>query len=159
MDPSRRQITKIAREVGKFTQRTLRAESIGPAELDTIHVIRKNPGTTQAEVCKTLGTDKAAMARQVANLEAKGYVERRENPADGRSKLLYALPAADRLKDSKAHIEATCYQWLLDGLDEEDRTEFCRLLNEVYLRSKTESKAGFPHMEQAVNQEGSADAR
>lgn len=58
MDLTKRKITKIAREVSKFTVRTLRADGIGTAEFDVLHVIRKNPGITQAGVCKILGIDK-----------------------------------------------------------------------------------------------------
>ena len=46
MDNSQRKITKIAREVAKFAARTLKADGIGTAEFDVLHVIRKNPGIT-----------------------------------------------------------------------------------------------------------------
>ena len=46
MDITKRQITKIAREVSKFTVRTLRDTGIGTGELDVLHTIRKNPGIT-----------------------------------------------------------------------------------------------------------------
>lgn len=85
MDITKRKITKIAREVGKFTVRTLREDGIGTAEFDVLHAIRKNPGITQAGVCRIVGIDKGAVARQTANLEAKGYLIRKENPGDGRS--------------------------------------------------------------------------
>lgn len=62
MDLTRRRITKIAREVSKFTVRTLKAEGIGASEFDVIHAVRKNPGITQAEICRILGTDKGAVA-------------------------------------------------------------------------------------------------
>lgn len=52
MDHTKRKITKIAREVNKFTVRTLKREGIGSSELDFIHMVRKNPGITQGEVCK-----------------------------------------------------------------------------------------------------------
>lgn len=39
MDITQRKITKIAREVGKFTARTLRADGVGTAEFDLIHVV------------------------------------------------------------------------------------------------------------------------
>ena len=47
MDATKRQITKIAREVNKFTARMLKLDGIGTAEYDFIHVVRKNPGITQ----------------------------------------------------------------------------------------------------------------
>ena len=86
MDITERKITKIAREVSKFTVRQLREEGVGASEFDVIHAVRKNPGITQAGVCRITGLDKGAVARQAANLEAKGYIVRKDNEDDGRSR-------------------------------------------------------------------------
>ena len=152
MDATKRQITKIAREVSKFTVRTMRREGVGSGEFDVIHAIRKNPGITQAGVCEITGLDKGAVARQTANLEAKGYLIRRENPADGRSRLLFATEKAERLKNSKAHIESQFYEWLLEALSEEERAEFARLLDILYFRCKAEGKAEFPEMSKIIKE-------
>ena len=80
MDQSRRQITKIAREVTKFTVREMKAEGIGTAEFDFIHLVRHHPGITQTQIRDALKIDKGAAARRAASLEAKGYLVRRENP-------------------------------------------------------------------------------
>lgn len=157
MDGTKRQITKIAREVSKFTVRTMRAEGIGSGEFDVIHAIRKNPGITQAEVCRITGLDKGAVARQTANLEAKGYLERRENPEDRRSRLLYATQRAENLKNSKAQIESIFYEWLLEELPEGERETFEKTLEKLYRRSKAESKAEFPHVTQAVAERAGKD--
>ena len=60
MDRSERKITKIAREVSAFTVQTMKAEGIGTAEFDFIHLVRHNPGITQAEVRERLKIDKGA---------------------------------------------------------------------------------------------------
>lgn len=146
MDVTERKITKIAREVSKFTVRTLRAEGVGAGEFDVIHAIRKNPGITQAGVCRITGLDKAAVARQTESLEAKGYLRREQNPDDARSRRLYATEKAETLKSSKAQIESTFYEWLLEPLNADDRAELARLIDIVYQRCKAESKAGFPHV-------------
>ncbi len=150
MDITKRKITKISHEVSKFTVRTLRQDGIGTSEFDVIHAIRKNPGITQADVCRITGMDKGAVARQTANLEAKGYITRAENPGDGRSRLLFATQKAEELKNSKAHVEAAFYEWLIQPLDEDERKEFSRLLDIVYQRCKAESRAGFPEMEKII---------
>lgn len=62
MDQTGRKITKIAREVGKFTVQTMKEEGIGTAEFDFIHLVRHNPGITQTEVRETLKIDKGAAA-------------------------------------------------------------------------------------------------
>ena len=98
MDVTERKITKIARELSAFTVQTMKADGVGTAEFDFIHLVRHNPGITQAEICDRLRMDKGAAARRAANLEAKGYLVRRENPEDGRSKLMYATEKAESLR-------------------------------------------------------------
>ena len=119
---------------------------------DVIHAVRKNPGITQAEICRLLGTDKGAVARQTANLEEKGYLYRQENPADRRSQQIFPTEKAQLLKNSKAQIETICYEWLAEALTPEEQQEFARLLERIYLRSKAESKAGFPNLTQKVQE-------
>lgn len=154
MDKTERQITKIAREAAKLTVQTMRAEGVGTAEFDFIHLVRHRPGITQAEIREALKIDKGAAARRAASLEAKGYLVRRENPADGRSQLLYATEKAEALKTSKVNIETAFYAWLLEDLSPEDQREFCRILNTLYMRSKAQSRAGFPDVTERINREG-----
>ena len=109
-----------------------------------------NPGITQTEVRETLKIDKGAAARRAASLEAKGYLERKPNPADGRSQLLYATKKAEALKNSKASIEAVFYEWLLAELPEEEKNAFCETLDKLYWRSKNERRAGFVDVAELV---------
>lgn len=146
MDTTQRQMTKIAREVNKLVIQTMKTGGIGSGELDLIHLVRHNPGISQKEICAQLNMDKGAVARRTANLEHKGFLIRRENPADGRSQLLYATEKAESLKTSKAAVETVFYEWLLEELDPEEKASFTATLNKLYLRSKQESRSGFPHV-------------
>lgn len=146
MDKTGRQITKIAREASKLTVQMMKEEGIGTAEFDFIHLVRHNPGITQAEVREKLKIDKGAAARRAASLEAKGMLVREENPKDGRSRLLYATEEAEKLKNSKAQIETAFYEWLLQELPRDEEETFCRILNKLYARSKRESRKGFPEV-------------
>ncbi len=143
MDITHRQMTKIVREVSKFTVQTMKEEGIGTAEFDVIHLVRHNPGITQTQVRETLKIDKGAAAKRVANLEAKGYLIRRPNPEDGRSQLLYATEQAEKLKNSKAHIESVFYEWLLSELPQQEKQAFCQTLDTLYRKSKLQRQAGF----------------
>ena len=146
MDDTQRKMTKIAREVGKFTVQMMKEEGIGTAEFDVIHFVRHHPGATQTSMRETLKIDKGAAAKRVASLEHKGYLIRKPNPEDGRSQLLYATEKAEELKNSKAQIETAFYEWLLAPLPESDRAELTRILETLYLRCKAESQADFPEM-------------
>lgn len=158
MDMTERKITKIAREVSALTVQMMKAEGVGTAEFDFIHLVRHNPGITQAEVRERLRIDKGAAARRAASLELKGYLVRRENPQDGRSQLLYATPQAESLKNSKASIEAAVYEWLLSDLDDAEKAAFCETLDRLYRRMKDESRAGFPECRRLIEGEGENDA-
>ena len=153
MDGTERKITKIAREVSKFTVQTMKEEGVGTAEFDFIHLVRHNPGITQTQVRESLKIDKGAAARRAASLEAKGYLIRKPNPEDGRSQLLYATPKAEQLKNSKAHIEALFYEWLLAELPEEEKKSFSKTLGKLYLRSKKECRTGFLNVSRLVEEQ------
>lgn len=146
MDITERKITKIAREAEKLVLLALREEGVGTAEIDLIHALRHNPGCTQAMLAEILHADKAAIARRTKNLEAKGFLVRKANPNDRRSQLLYPTWRAETLKSSKAEIEAAFYEYLTTALSAEEANTFAALLDKVYTASKTESRAGFPHL-------------
>ena len=145
MDITERKITKIAREAEKLVLRTMRETGVGTAEIDLIHALRHNPGCTQAALAELLHADKAAIARRTKNLEAKGYLVRRDAPNDRRSQLLYLTEKAENLKSSKAEIEAAFYEYLMNTLTKEEAAAFAGTLNKLYAASKAESRAGFSH--------------
>lgn len=145
MDITERKITKIARETEKLVFLSLREEGVGTAEIDLIHALRHNPGCTQAKLAEILHTDKAAIARRTRNLEAKGFLLRREDPNDRRSQLLFPTEKAEEMKFSKAEIEASFYEYLMSCLTEDEAKTFAALLNKLYVMSKVESRGGFPH--------------
>ena len=158
MDITERQITKIAREAEKLVLRTLRETGVGTAEIDLIHALRHNPGCTQAALAELLHADKAAIARRTKNLEAKGYLVRRDAPHDRRSQLLYPTEKAESLKSSKAEIEASFYEYLTSALTPEEAAAFASTLHKLYRLSKTESRAGFPHFRKAAGGETDSEA-
>ena len=145
MDITERKITKIAQEAEKLVLRTMRETGVGTAEIDLIHALRHNPGCTQAALAELLHADKAAIARRTKNLEAKGYLVRRDAPHDRRSQLLYPAEKAENLKSSKAEIEAAFYEYLMNTLTKEEAAAFAGTLNKLYAASKAESRAGFSH--------------
>ena len=146
MDKTERKITKIAREAEKLVLLTLREEGVGTAEIDLIHALRHHPGCTQAQLAELLHADKAAIARRTKNLEMKGYLTRRDAPKDRRSQLLFPTEKAESLKSSKAEIEASFYEYLMETLPSEEADAFAATLHKLYTASKTESRAGFPHL-------------
>lgn len=146
-----RKITKIAREAEKLAVMELKRDGIGTAEFDLLHFIRHNPGSTQKDARDMLSMEKGAAARRCESLEAKGYIKRAENPEDKRSQLLYATEEAEKLRNSKADIENLFYSFLFEDIDPEKLEVFRQVLDEVYLKSKQESRMGFVSVRKRIH--------
>ena len=146
MENEGRKITKIAREVNKFILKSMKETDVGISEMDLIHLVRHNPGMSQSSVCLELNGEKGAIAKRVHSLEKKGYLIRKVDIADKRKHLLYATDKAYSLKNSKVDIESTYYEWLLETLSKEEKEQFLKLLDKLYINSKKESRTGFPHV-------------
>ncbi len=146
MDDTKRQITKIAREASRFTGKVLRDKGLGLSEYEFIHCVRHNPGISQAGVREKLGLDKAAVARRAANLEKKGYLERRADPKDRRGKQLFATEKSSDVNNAKVAVEEFFYEWLMQGLAAEEREVFLSVLDKIYWKSKTERREEFQNL-------------
>lgn len=157
MDITNRRITKIAREAEKLAVQAIRLDGVGTAEFDLVHYLRCHPGSTQAELREALHIDKGAAARRTASLEAKGFLRREENPADGRSQLLFATEKAEGLKLSLVSIEAIFYEWLAADLSEEDKAALVRILELLGRRAHKESRAGFPNVKKLLEERGAEE--
>ena len=143
IDVTKRKITKINREVSRLTAKVIKNSGVGTAEIDFIHVVRKNPGITQKRLGDILSADKGAVARQAVNLEKKGYIIRRQNPRDGRSQVLYATEKADKLKDLKARTEALFYGWLEEDLTRREKQRLESIIDKMYTKCREESRNNF----------------
>ena len=146
MDSTKRQITKIAREAGRFTGKVLKDTGLGLSEYEFIHCIRHNPGIRQEGVREKLGLDKAAVARRAANLEKKGYIVRKADPGDGRSKLLFATEKSDKVNNSKVAVEEFFYEWLMEDITGPEKDLFISVLDRIYWKSKVERREGFRNL-------------
>lgn len=145
-----RYMTKIVREMNKFTAMNGKMHGIGSSEADVIHLVRHHPGISQQEIAEELGIDKAAVARQCSNLEKKGYLIRKPSSKDGRAKALFPTAQAEELKNEKTNTEEIFYEWLFADLGEEERNTFFEILTKLYHRSKTESRGGFTHLREKL---------
>ena len=65
------------------------------------HLCRLGDGRTPMQIASAMQVTKATMTHTLAVLEARGFVETRSNPADGRSKTVY-LTASGRTFREKA---------------------------------------------------------
>ncbi len=78
--------------------------------------------------------------------------KQRDTLCAGKIRTITAVSCCTQRKRPKAceiprrPLSRRFYEWLLDELSESERDSFCRVLNDLYLRSKKEARAGFPEV-------------
>ena len=60
---------------------------------------------------------------------------------------------AEKLKNSKAHIETVFYEWLLSELPGEEKEAFCKTLDTLYWKSKWQRQKGFTDVAKLLEEE------
>ena len=120
MDPTRRRIRKIDRDVQRFVAKALGNTDLTLSDYDMIHTIEHRPGITQEQLRKKYAQDKSTIARRAAKLEAGGYIERRPHPGDGRRKQLYITDKGRAIRNAKVEAESFYFEWLTAELTPEE---------------------------------------
>ena len=94
------------------------------------------PGLSQEEIARALYVNKSTAARQIANLEKAGYVERRPSPDDRRRQLVYPT---ERALEILPEIREAVHGWndyLLDGFSEAERAQLQSMMEKVSERAR-----------------------
>lgn len=91
----------------------------------------ESPVRTQAALAEAIGADKTRIIPTLDELQAKGLIERRPDPADRRARLLAITEAGRALKDAvQAQIQRGEERWL-SVLPAAERRVFLRALHEM----------------------------
>lgn len=131
-EPIGKLISQIYRQNQRLLSRELMPYGIGSGgQYGFLKLILNNPGITQDQMTHEMKFDKATTARSVKNLEEAGYIERRIDPKDRRSSLIYptakAIEFAPALKMILADINTT----IVSGLTTEEVEHLFSLLHKI----------------------------
>ena len=115
---------------------------LGDAQFAYFLRICSEPGITQEQLSRALCIHKSNVARQVAVLEERGLVIRREEEGDRRLRRLYPTESAIRLLPD---VRATLRAWrehLAADLTDEERALFSALMEKVARRAVSYFESG-----------------
>jgi MarR family transcriptional regulator, transcriptional regulator for hemolysin len=84
----------------------------------------RNQGITQSELAEILEIEKPSLGRLLDRLEAKGWIERRADPADRRAKRLHLTGEVQALMRRLRALAAELRSDATDGLHEAERQRF-----------------------------------
>jgi DNA-binding MarR family transcriptional regulator len=81
------------------------------------HLVRVADGRSPLDIARAFQTPKASLTNTLAGLEARGLIETRPNPADGRSKLVFLTAAGRARREAAVAAIGPDVARLAEGLD------------------------------------------
>ncbi|MBN9107592.1 MAG: winged helix-turn-helix transcriptional regulator [Pseudonocardia sp.] len=102
-----------------------------PPQTGLLRAVAAAPGQSQQALAKVLGTPPSRLVALVDQLDERGLVERRRNPADRRLHALHVTSAGEKLlrriaEVGRAHDDAVCA-----ALDDDERATLRALLGRI----------------------------
>ena len=144
---------KINRWAQGYVARRTKDTGLTPSQIQALRHIGYHQTMSQQELVEDMGVDKAAVTRLVAGLEERGYVTRTADPKDGRAKVLQATDAALQVKDDVIALEEAYYNWLLEGLTDEQREGFSQALEILLARAREGRRSCYSELDACRKQE------
>jgi MarR family transcriptional regulator, transcriptional regulator for hemolysin len=105
----------------RFDQRARATHSMTRAQWIILSRLDRQPGISQNEMAAICEVEPITVARLVDRLEARGLVERRNDPSDRRIRRLHLLPAAKPILETINNARSLMNERLTAGLDEKTR--------------------------------------
>ena len=109
---------------------------------EKIYQLRTMAGISQEELSRFLCVNKSNVARTLAQMEERGFVERRSSPQDKRilqafptEKLLQQLPLVRQLSRDWNH-------YLTEGISDEEMAVFQQVLDRIVVRATEYEQKG-----------------
>jgi DNA-binding MarR family transcriptional regulator len=130
-------ITDVGRLLRTVFERRVRAVGLTRAQWLVIARMRRRPGLSQSEIADLLEIEKASAGRLIDRMEAKGWLQRRDDASDRRINRLHLTPEAEQLHAAIWPIAEATVDTALGDLSTEER----RLLTGLMTRVKAKLQA------------------
>jgi MarR family transcriptional regulator for hemolysin len=110
-------INDLARLMRTKSDQRARRRGMTRAQWIILAWLERQPGMFQNELATLIEVEPITIARLVDRLEARGFVERRPDPADRRLRRLHLMPAAAPILEEIEAYRAELNEVLTAGLD------------------------------------------
>lgn len=122
-------IVPLARALVAAEEPVLRAHQVSMWGYVVLNALAEQPVRTQAALAQSIGADKSRIIGVLDELQERGLIQRRPDPADRRVHLLSLTEAGSRLRASvQEAIQRQEEDRVLSALPDADRAAFIRAL-------------------------------
>lgn len=142
MHPFMRQIAITYRCALRFREKELTDTGLSGCQTPYLTALYRRPGISQEEMARELNVNKSSVTRQLSALEEKGYVERRADPLDKRSLLIFPTPKALELHDRIFLCYRDWSRYLTEDFSPQEQAELSRLMAKIAKKAEDYVKGG-----------------
>ena len=114
------ELQRLTRCMRQYKGKLLKPYGIGSRSAQLLHYIHLIPDCSQETLAERLILDKSTIARRLASLEERGFLERSPNPADRRGQIIRLTPKGEELLPVIREVNEKWYAFLTEGQSPED---------------------------------------
>lgn len=137
-----RSIRRLYRATQKYSMAQTVHPDLSPSEMQLLRHVGFHGEVSQRHLAETLGVDKAMISRTLQRLEEKGYLLRKEDEKDARSKTVVALPPAYEIHTEGRGLAEQFYDAVTEEFSEEEMELLDRLLQKMAENGKQINQSG-----------------
>ena len=126
-----RQMNTVLTAAASEYAHALRDTDLSATQWPYLMTVCQRPGMTQDALAGYLGVDKSNVARQLAKLEALGYVTRKTDKADRRRLFVHPTDRAFELLPRLVDAVTDCQHELTRGMSQEEKELLCELMTRM----------------------------
>ncbi len=121
----------VARLRTKLYDRLLVGQRLTSAQVYVVNHLMREDGLTQVELAKLVGIGTVSMSGLIDRLEARGWVVRKPDPRDRRSKQVWLMPIVEGKKEMLGQIAKHVNDTSMEGLSPEEIELFLQMMRRV----------------------------
>ena len=131
IDPIGYLIGDVSRMIRTVYDRRVEPLGLTRAQWRVITRLNRLESCTQTELASALEIEKTTLGKLIERLEAKGWVERQDDPKDARSKCLYLSERARPLLDKMNKEAEKVVTGVFAGLSKKEASQLLGLLEHI----------------------------
>lgn len=135
-------IRRLYRQSQKYSLARMEHPSLTPAELQLLRHIGFHGEVSQSHLADAMNVDKAMISRMLQRLEVKGYLIRKEDENDARSKKVMALPPAREIHLEGKGFSESFFDAVTEGISAEDLALLNKLLGQMVEKGRLLNASG-----------------
>ncbi|MEE4241319.1 MAG: MarR family transcriptional regulator [Desulfopila sp.] len=126
-----RLIYKTSLNLRNYAERLMDPYGLTAEQFHIMKSTSQTPGLSQNELCRQVGKKPANITRILDRLENKRWIERKPNPADRRSSLVYLSPKGECIIAQVSTAFESYSSWFTAGIDPEEEKVFREVMRKI----------------------------